>query len=281
MIQKQTKISKFIFFLFLASVLISLTSCSTQKKHETNKIDIKFIKDTVLDKKGFNRGYAVLEEIKVISSNKKVAEKLTNELHRISMNDSLTSYLPEDRLSQKKIFYRECLDVNDSYYCKYIPESYKILLKTTSFLSIEYKYNSFYNPDEYFKYAVFNLVNGERLTYQKMFNNAETILGFYNDNYVSEIEGYLTELNKDDQEELDEYNRYKSHIETRTPFKLQDLNNFEIVYDSTITKAKQLKFHYNGQGGVYRRFFQPGFVEFNIEALKPYLTKEFKDQLGM
>ncbi|WP_157814207.1 hypothetical protein [Olleya sp. Bg11-27] len=111
-----------------------------------------------------------------------------------------------------------------------------------------------------------------------MFNNAETILGLYNDNYVSEIKKYLTELNKDNQKELDEYNRYKSQIETRTPFQLEDLNNFEIVYDSSLTKAKQLKFHYNGQGGVYRRFFQPGFVKFNIETLKPYLTKEFKGQ---
>lgn len=82
------------------------------------------------------------------------------------MNDSITSHLPEDRIAQKKVFYRKCLDVNDSYYCKYIPESYTVILNTTNFLSIEYKCNGFYNFDEYFKYAVFNLENGERTTYQ-------------------------------------------------------------------------------------------------------------------
>lgn len=277
--QKQTKISKFIFLLIISIVLISFSSCSAQKKQETNKIEIKFIKDTIFDKKGFKRGYAELEEIKVISSNKKVAEKLIIELHKISMNDSLTSHLPEDRIAQKKVFYRECIDVNDSYRCKYIPESYKVILNTTIFLSIEYKYNGFYNPDEYFKYAVFNLENGERITYKQMFNNAEAILKMYNDKYVSEIQDYLTELNKDDEEELDEYDRYKSHLETRTPFQLEDLNNFEIVYDST--KAKQLKFHYNGQGGVYRRFFPLGFEGFSIEELKPHLKEDFKKQLGI
>lgn len=275
--QKQNKINRYI--LFLASVLISLTSCSAQKKQEISKVDIIFIKDTVFDKKGFKKGYTELEEIKVISSNKKVAEKLITELHEISMNDSITSHLPETRIAQKKVFYRECINDNDSYYCKYIPESYTVILKTTNVLSIEYKYNAFYNPDEYFKYAVFNLENGERITYQKMFNNAETILKMYNDKYVSEIQDYLTELNKDD--ELDEYDRYKSHLETRTPFQLEDLNNFEIVYDSTKTKAKQLKFHYNGQGGVYRRFFPPGFEEFSIEELKPHLKEDLKKRIGL
>lgn len=35
---------------------------------------------------------------------------------------------------------------------------------------------------------------------KQMFNNAETILGLYNDNYVSEIKKHLTELNKGNEE---------------------------------------------------------------------------------
>ena len=269
--QKQIKINKLIFLLIISFTLISSYSCSIQKKNKAdNFIKVQLLTDTIQEP------YAYFSELAITPTNNTLLKSIQN----LSENKILNSIDPKERLRKKIELSNLCHEGSLSFE-KYTPEGYKILTNKNNILNVEYGYNMFSNPDEYFKYAVFNLVNGERITYQNMFNNAETILGLFNDNYVSEIEEYLTELNKDDQEELDEYNRYKSHIETRTPFKLQDLNNFEIVYDSAITKAKHLKFHYNGQGGVYRRFFQPGFVEFNIEALKPYLTKEFKDQLGM
>lgn len=269
--QKQIKINQLIFNLIISITIISSYSCSIQKKNKTeNSIKVQLLTDTIQEP------YAYFSELAITPTNNTLLKNIQN----LSENKLLNSIDPKARL-RKKIELSNLCHKGSLSSEKYTPEGYKILTNKNNILNVEYGYNMFSNPDEYFKYAVFNLAIGERITYQNMFNNAETILGLYNDNYVSEIEEYLTELNKDDQEELDDHNRYKSHIETRTPFKLKDLNNFEIVYDATITKAKQLKFHYNGQGGVYRRYFQPGFVEFNIEVLKPYLTKQFKNQLQM
>nr|WP_320117742.1 hypothetical protein [uncultured Marinifilum sp.] len=269
--QKQIKINKLIFLLIISIILIPFSSCSAQKKKEVdNSIRVQLLTDTIQEP------YAYFSEIKVNPINKSLLKNIQN----LSENKSLNSIRPEERLQEKMELCNLCQEANISD-CNYTPEGYKILTQKNSILNIEYGYNMFSNPDEYFKYAVFNLENGERITYKQMFNNAEAILKMYNDKYVSEIQDYLTELNKDDEEEFGEYDRYKSHLETRTPFQLEDLNNFEIVYDSTETKVKQLKFHYNGQGGVYRRFFPPGFEEFSIEELKPHLKEDFKKRIGL
>ena len=267
--QKQIKINKFIFLLIISIILISSSSCSIQKKNKAdNSIKVQLLTDTIQEPYGY------FSELVITPTNNILLKNIQN----LSENKILNSIDPKERLRKKIELSNLCHEGSLSFE-KYTPEEYKILTNKNSILNVEYGYNMFSNPDEYFKYAVFNLENGERITYQKMFNNAETILKMYNDKYVSEIQDYLTELNKDD--ELDEYDRYKSHLETRTPFQLEDLNNFEIVYDSTKTKAKQLKFHYNGQGGVYRRFFPPGFEEFSIEELKPHLKEDLKKRIGL
>lgn len=268
--QKQIKINRFIYFLFLASVLISLTSCSAQKNKEINTITIELLTDSILNP------YTYFSEIKITPTN----NILLKNIQSLSENKNINSINPKERLQEKIELSNLCKKVSIPD-CNYTPEGYKILTNNKDILNIEYGYNMFSNPDEYFKYAVFNLENGRRIAYEQMFNNAKTILKMFDDKYVSGIKNYVADLNQDDEEEFHEYGLYKEHLEIRIPFKLEDLNNFEIVYDSTQTKATELKFHYNGQGGVYRRLFPPDYIAFNIEELKPLLTEYFKKQLGI
>ncbi len=262
------EIIRFIYCLFLTITLISFSSCYAQKNKRIHTVKVGLLTDSILTP------YMYFNEIVVTSEN----NNLLKNIQSLSENKSLNSIKPEERIRKKIELYNFCKEANLSD-CNYTPESYKVLSKTYNILNIEYAYNAYSNPDEYFKYATFNLITGERITYNKIFKNPPKILNDYNSKYTSEIKSYLKKLNTNDEEELDEYNLYKEHLETRNSFKLEDLNNLEIIYDPIKGKVTQLKFHYNGQGGYYRQYLQKGFIDFNIEELRPYLTDEFKKQL--
>lgn len=267
---KQKQFSKAIFSLFFSIILIGFASCFVQKKKEKGSVKVKLLTDSIISP------YMYFSEIKVTPTNTVLLKNIQN----ISENKNINSINPEERLKKKIALYKLCRKGSISFE-KYTPEGYKIITNKNNILTIEYSYNEFSNPDEYFKYAAFDLINGERITYNEMFKSPSNILNDYNNRYTSEIKSYLKKLDRNDAEELEEYNIFKVHLETRNTFLLEDLNNLEIVYDAVKEKVTQLKFHYNGHGGVYKQYFQQGSIDFNIEKLKPYLTEAFKKQLGI
>jgi len=265
---QQTKLNRVLFYLFLGTNLILFSSCSAQKKKETTSAKISVLEDSII------KPYTYFNELKVSLSN----GTLQKHIQALSENTNLVSTVPEERLKEKITLFKLCLqtDISD---CNYTPEAYKILSNKKTILNIEYSYNGFGNPDQYNKYASFDLIKEERLTHQQIFTDASSVINTYNTKYVANFEEYLNDLDTENEDDLDEYDAIKEHLKTRTPFRLNDLNNFELVYvDDAI---ESIRFHYNGQGGLYKNVFPSGYEEFSLEDLKPYLSDSFKKQISL
>ena len=266
----QAHINPAIFSFFFAILLLSSTCCLAQGNKEKANMEIEVLTDSI------SSPYMYFSEINVIPAN----TVLLRNIQDLSNNKNLNTEKPVERLSKKKELYKLCSEGSIPME-QFTPESYKILSYKNNLLNIEYGYNGFSSSDEYYKYAVFNVNNGERIGYEAMFNNPQKILKLYNKIYASEIKRYLKSLDKNDEDEQETYMLYKEHLESKAAFTLEDLNNLEIIYDASNEKATQLKFHYNGIGGVYRQYFPADFVDFSIEKVKPKLTEAFKKHLGV
>jgi hypothetical protein len=253
--------SKKYIVLFLNAFLFF--SCSTQQKIKTKVI---VLTDSI------QTPYAYLNEIKVISKNKTISTNIVKIIQQISENKIIQTSNPEKRLILKKKLFKECFN-SDMTKCKYIPEKYKILSNKNEILNIEYSYNSFGSHDEWYKYACFNLKTVERITHDKMFKDSNEILKKYNEKYVQRINNYIKNNRQKTEEDKEEYDIYKEHLETRNSFKLTDLNNVEFIY--TGNKIESIRFHYNGMSGVYNQLFPNDYIEFSTKELRPFLKDFF------
>ncbi|MCF6346853.1 MAG: hypothetical protein L3J20_00960 [Flavobacteriaceae bacterium] len=253
-------------YFFLAISISLFLSCSTQQKV---KSQIVLLTDSI------QKPYAFLSELKIVSKNKILSEKINRAIQQLSENEAIKTIIPEERLTIKKKLLEDCFNLNNSE-CSYILEGYKVLSNINNILNIKYSYNGFENNEIWNKYACFDLETGERITYDLMFINPNIVLEEYNQRYISEIKTYIKKNKLLTEESKEEYELYKEHLEMKTPFKLQDLNNFVAIYDKT-DKIKSVRFQYNGTGGVYKSMFPNGYIEFTIDELKPIVKKYLID----
>lgn len=194
----------------------------------------------------------------------------------LSENNNVLTTIPKERLNKKIELFIHCKELLDN--CCYTPEGYTII-QNKKFLNIKYQYNQFSSYDTYYKYALVNLTDGTRLTYSDIFSKPETVLKQYNKKYIETYMLYLSkyDLSTDDEEELNEYEIIKNHLDNRDSFKLEDLNNLELIYETSVNKFTEIRFHYNGSGGVYRSVLSNDFISFKLddinELINPYFTR--------
>lgn len=268
--------------MLLFMCFIFFFSCKVVQIANIAEVSIVEIKDSII------KPHSIwFNELKVISNNEGLKKKITFEIQNLSENEYLETNVPKERLEQKMLLYKECKATFS--HCRYTPEGYTILSNDEGILNIKYSYNQLSSYDDYYKYACFNLKSGERITAENMFNNPNQLLDIYNNIYIEGYENYLRNYNpkiadvhdsSDYEHYQNEYELFKEHVENRTPFKIEDLNNLELIYGD-LGKITHIRFHYNGQGRPYRIYFPPSYEEFTIEVLKPHLTKGFKKQLGL
>ena len=265
----QTKLltpMKYLFIIFSISLFLS---CSAQQKVKSQVI---LLTDSI------QNPYVFLNELKIISSNKTASENTNKAIQQLSENESIKTAIPEERLALKKNLLKNCFNV-DSSQCEYVLEGYKILSNINKILNIKYNYNSFGSNENWSKYACFDLKTGERVTYDLLFIRPKVALEKYNQRYLSEIKAHLKENKLVTENDKEEYELYKDHLEMKIPFNLEDLNNLEFVYDKT-NKIKYIRFHYNGTGGTYKALFPNDYIEFTIYELKPNLKEYLNDRLN-
>ncbi|MBL4746284.1 MAG: hypothetical protein JKY08_07935 [Flavobacteriaceae bacterium] len=268
---KKLFVLKYNNILFLLSI-IAFTYCSVQQAERLSKVRVIELKDSIT-----KPHYIYFNELKVISNNKILKEKIILEIQNLSENKDLRSSIPNQRLKQKMTLSKKCNGLINVFDCNYVPEGYVVLSKQHGILNIKYSYNQYGSYDEYFKYACFNLKIGERINYPKMFTSPKSVLKMYNKKYVLGYETYLKKNNSQtaDEYNIEEYEVYKEHLENRTSFQLKSLNNIELIYNQ-LGEITHIRFHHNGQGGAYKRFFPKSYEEFTIKELEPYLREGFK-----
>lgn len=249
------------YIIIILSVFL-ISSCSSRYRVRNQVV---LLTDTI------QNPYVYLNEIKINSKN---SANILKKIQKLSENNMIKISNPEKRLAFKKKILKKCYNSSHIKECEYVPEKYKILSKKNEILCIEYSYNSIGSYDEWYKYACFNLNLREHLTYNKIFSNPNEVLKKYNKRYVQRINKYIKNNKQLTEEDKEEYEIYKSHLNLRTPFKLIDLNNIELIYNNQ-NKLEFIRFHYNGQGGVYRQLFPNDYIDFSINELKPFLKKSF------
>jgi len=256
-------------FFLVFSILISLLSCKKQDKATPERIYVEVIGDSVV------KPYSYFSEVKLNS--KANTQKLLKNIQLLSENYKITTSNPENRLREKMQAFRDCTISNTPENCNYTPESYKILSNNYNYLVLQYSYNAYGSTDEYYKYACFNLVNQERITNKSIFTDGISVLNMYNKKYRASLKNYMNDLDTSDEDEQDEYTIIKDHLESGKPFTLGDLDNFELIYENN--SLTHIRFHYNGQGGLYKQTFPAGYQEFTVQELKPYTSESFLKEL--
>lgn len=219
-----------------------------------------------------------VNELSARSGKDALNRDLNSVFQSLSENKLLVAIEPQERVQRKTELLQQCFRSMEN--CNYVPEGYAISIHR-NFLSIKYQYNAFSSYDEYYKYAVVDLSAAERLTWSGIFIAPEDILERYNSKYVKENEDYL---NRFDPGELDEDQEWefeviRDHLDNRLPFKLDSLNNLELIFDETET-LNAIRFHYNGSGGPYKSVLSEGYIAFDISEIEHLLTQDFKALLN-
>jgi len=222
---------------------------------------------------------STVNELSAVSDSEELNEKLNARFQSVSENKMIDWEMPELRLDEKEVLLNQCLENFDS--CQYIPEDYAFEIHR-NFLNLHYQYNEFGSHDVFHKHALIDLSSGKRVLYLNMFDDPNRVLELYNAKYIEEFESYLTEfsgksLSEDEQEE---YDVIRNHLDSRKPFQLHELNNCELLFDSEKKRFTGLRFHYNGSGGIYKSILTEGSISFSLKELEPLINEGFKRQLG-
>lgn len=215
--------------------------------------------------------YVYLNEPDVISDNQVLRQKLLQEIQSLSENTGLDSFSPEQRLQLKQSLLEKCYEQDE---CNYVPEAFKILSNVSGLLNLEYGYNQWMNFDEWFKYAVFDLKDGQRIASKEIFSNPGAVLSMLEQRYLNVFKGYLVTNQRETDEDEHEYQLYLEHLEYRVPFELKALDNLELIYNDD-EYLDALYFHYQGQAGNYRQIFPNGYIEFSAKELAGFFTPGF------
>ena len=256
-------------FFFFTLLFLTLVACGSHQ-------DIEAYADYV---KEIANSDSTINELSATSDSEELNGKLNARFQSISENKDLYTTIPTERIVEKSMLFEVCKVLPDS--CTYIPEGYSFDINQ-QFLNLKYQYNAFRSNDVFYKHVVINLASARRLLYLNMFNNPNQVLEKFNAKYIKENEDYLatfasTELSENDQEE---YDIIRNHLDTRAAFQLHNLNNCELVFDTKKRRFTEIRFHYNGSGGVYKSILTEGYISFTLKELEDLLTEEFKDQIG-
>ncbi len=260
MIQLNRVQLKKLFYVIYISVLV--ISCKSYQESHSKDIEITVIEDTIVNP------YIYFNEIKCSNN------KLLTNLQSISENEMYFSS-PEERLQLKKESLKACLlKKND---CNIIPDSYRILSKTSDVLNIEYSYSQIANKDIFKKLRCFDLKTGNILKPEILFTDLPNVLNFVNNEYKSQWNNYLKNLDPKVEDEMDEIEIIKEHL-IQKQFDEVDLLNIELLYDLSSGKLNSLRIHYNGLGGQYSRIIPDGHIEIKRAVLQTYVNGNWINQ---
>jgi len=256
-------------FIVFSLIIAFCFSCKSQQ--ELTKKSTLLVEILIDSTNSFN-------ELSANTNIKDLNKKLNSTFQSLSENKSILSTDPKERLEKKIKLFEICKNSKEK--CQYTPEEYSIN-QHKKLLNIKYQYNEFSNYDLYYKYALINLSTGLRLKHIEIFSESETILKLYNKKYIDENKSYLKKFDLDsaDEDELDEYDIIKSHLDTRSLFELNDLNNIELIYNHESSEFTEIRFHYNGAGGVYKNVLTAGYISFKVNDIRELLTLKFVDLL--
>lgn len=254
--------------LFSLFVFTGLVACGNHRKLDaySDYVQVEWNADSTIN------------ELSAISDSKELNGKLNNRFQSISMNTELSSNIPLERIQEKCELFDKCLAFYDS--CSYIPEGYSFTTNR-NFLNLKYQHNGFGSYDLFYKHAVIDLESGNRLLYLNMFLEPNQVLAKFNAKYVQKTEDRLARLTSKDlsEDEQEEYEIIRDHLDTREPFQLHELNECELIFDTQKKKFTEIRFHYNGSGGMYKPILTEGYISFTLKELNELLLKEFKAQI--
>jgi hypothetical protein len=256
------------FFLFTL-LFLSLVACGNHQKLNAYSGYVKEISNSD----------STINELAAVSDSEELNGRLNARFQSISVNKELYSKNPEERVQEKSELFDECLAFFDS--CSYVPEGYSFAINK-QFLNLKYQYNAFGSNDLFYKHAVINLATGRKLVYLNMFTDPNQVLERFNAKYVKENEDYLasfanTDLSENEQEE---YDVIRNHLDSRVPFQLHELNNCELFFDAKKRRFTEIRFHYNGSSGVYKSILTEAYISLTLKEFKDLLAEDFKDQMG-
>ena len=278
---------RFIFCLIL-TIATSICKSQTNKPPNTNqKTLISEIRDSVICKKE-NNIFKMVYSLPKLSLNDKVLQKTINNLiyQQIRNNGELFEFLENDSLKAtteeaiKLIFEKTRANCTPSYY---------------GFGEINVHFDTFYNKNEFVSMEVYresffanyqqsiipinlNLKANEVLNINNIikFNKKELLIRKIDSILQKTIEDNLLDYKENDLENyLDAVNNIKSYYKG---FNLEDLDFFILTSKDNLDG---LQFIYSLGYPQVIKASEPTFDLFlSFEKLKPYLTIEFKKQLG-
>lgn len=248
------------YLIFILPLFLLIQCAKTQEK-----VTISILKDSLYH----NNDFIYLNEVQVIAKDSILAQKIYKSIIEISENAANVVAGPYQRLEEKKKILAECFLSDNIIPSSYVCENYEILSVNKRFLSFKYQYNQRGNYSLYEKYFLINTHNGERLKTSTLYNNVDSLVSFYNEKYKQELKNEIS-LSSTDEVVVDVLNDYLINF---NGFNSKDLENIELVSneDNEIVK---IRFHYNGLSGYYKSIWPQGFLEFDINSLKPYLRKD-------
>lgn len=247
--------------IFVISCL--LVSCKAQNPLNLSQDTLRITSDSI----AFNNSYVYLNEVALKNSDYRNNTILDN-IQELSENKWIQPKRPEERLIEKIKKLKECLHEKNQD-CEYVPEGYEIKSMSNGLVNLAYSYNQLGSYDNYFKYGCYDTQTAKRIVYTDIFKNPTNYLDTLNSKYVSELFMEPGDYAEEDQE----YDIISHHLETREPFQLEHLNNFELVLEGGSFTA--IRFHYNGLGGNYKSFVPNGYVEYAVKEIKSQLKQSF------
>ncbi|MDG1331091.1 MAG: hypothetical protein P8P74_02095 [Crocinitomicaceae bacterium] len=252
---------------FSACIFLLLTACGSNQDVNSYSEYVKIVSNTD----------STINELSATSDSMELNRRLNVRFQSFSENKDLISNVPIERIQEKAALWENCKVSFDS--CNYVPEGYSFSTKR-NFLNLKYQYNGFGSNDLSYKHGVIDLSNAQRLMHSAMYTDPLPVLKMYNTRYVKVYEDYLLQFQGElSQADQDEFDIIRNHLDDRAPFKLSDLDHFELIFDSKKKHFTEIRFHFNGQGGVYKAVLTEGYISFALKELDEFLLKEFKKQL--
>ncbi|AEK24394.1 Hypothetical protein Ccan_22790 [Capnocytophaga canimorsus Cc5] len=234
-------------------VLFCLSSCKNLQIREKNN-QISIIKDSLQNEnKHFEKIF--IEDLMLHSKNNKVVDMFNSEMLGFLVNSSNIKN-PRERLEHKKNVLQNCINTNN-YWCEdAVMEQFKILYKTKKYISIEYKYNALRFPNEYYKYATFDLQTGKRISGKQILKNPEEILLKANNKAISGL------IPTEDTSAI----IMRELLESFEKYTVKDLDNF---YFECSGKDKKMKicFYFQGFDKPYQHLYNGTHICYDINLI--------------
>jgi|GEM_PF-2574463 len=242
------------FFFFIFYFLI-VQACNAQHPISANNVSIIRVRDTLIH----NKGEVIEFELPYfkISNNYSVNEKLLKQYGFFSLETVKDSLKLEKKTAIKDSSYSDC-----SYQGYYNKNNLLSFSLTRKFIVLKYElYNEYYN---------LNLKEGNDIKLNMIFDNIDSLLPIIN----SKIEEYKKYALTDD--DYDEFEKSTIKNNSFTVDKVPDNFILKEVEGNLSIEFFISQYEYSSTD------FNPyNDLIFTFEELKPYLTDNFKKQIGL